>query len=253
MKKTIAHIIAFATLLVATSFSPKNVDTFNLELVFLNYVGNWEVGLDTVSYTNPIGQKYTVTKVKYYIGHINLKKQDGSKLNIGGYYLIDEDEEKSKHVMCNNIPTANYTGLEFIIGVDSIDNCSGAQAGALDPTNAMFWAWNTGYIFLKLEGKSPASKSPGTSFEYHIGGFKAPNNCIRKISLPFVSILNIGDGNTLSMHLKANLANITDLDFSKLSSVTDFHNATFMADKYANMFSITPFSSIMTTDSDSVK
>ena len=77
------------------------------------------------------------------------------------------------------------------IGFFQLDKMLLAQTDALDPVNAMFWAWNTGYIFLKLEGRSSFSKLPGNIFEYHIGGYKSPSNCIRTISLNFERPLQI--------------------------------------------------------------
>ena len=62
---------------------------------------------------------------------------------------------------------------------------SGAQTGALDPLNAMFWAWHTGYIMFKLEGSSPQSTSINNKMEYHIGGFSGVNNVLRKVELKF--------------------------------------------------------------------
>ncbi|HXP53201.1 MAG TPA: MbnP family protein, partial [Bacteroidia bacterium] len=121
-------------------------------------------------------------------------------------------------------------------------NCSGAQSGALDPVNAMFWEWNTGYIFMKMEGKSPVSKSPGNLLEFHIGGYRTPYNCIRTVTLKLSQQLNITKNRTEALTIKTNLAELfktpTTIDFSKLSSVTDFHNATTIADNYRDMFSI---------------
>lgn len=38
----------------------------------------------------------------------------------------------------------------------------------------MYWSWNSGYIFLKLEGTSPSAPTDATgknTFRYHIGSF----------------------------------------------------------------------------------
>ena len=228
-----------ATLWVAMSFMTPSGG--RLTLAVDHYVGDSLLQLDTVTYNNALGQPFTITKFKYYIGNIHLKKTNGSVVVLNDYYLVDEDETPSKKIDLN-IPTGEYSGIEFIVGVDSLHNCSGAQSGALDPVNAMFWAWNTGYIFLKLEGKSPASKSSGNMFEYHIGGYKAPANCIRHISLQFAQLLTIDNASTRELHLKADAAKVlkgaTAIDFSTLSSVTDFHNAATIANNYMGMFSV---------------
>ena len=230
-----------ASLGLAMSFTYKPVEKEKLTVIFDHYVGDRLLQFDSVNYKNELGQAYIVTKFKYYIGNIRLKKRNGGTVAFKDYYLINEEEEGSKKIVLEKLPGEEYTGIEFIIGVDSLHNCSGAQSGALDPVNGMFWTWNSGYIFLKLEGKSAASKSPGHVFEYHIGGYKQPANCIRKISLHFSKPMQAGSMKEL--HIKADIAEIlkakTVIDFSKYSSVTDFHNATMIADNYMNMFSIT--------------
>ncbi len=229
-----------ATLVVAMSFTLKP-DSGKLTLVLHHYVGDELLNLDTASYKNALGQPFTVTKFKYYIGNIRFRKVNGEEIQIDNYYLVDEDEDRSKKISLN-LPDGGYTAISFIIGVDSLHNCSGAQSGALDPVNAMFWTWNTGYIFLKLEGKSPLSKSPGNIFEYHIGGYKQPANCIRRVSLALKQTLVISNATPKELQIKADadelLKSPTTIDISVLSSVTDFHNATIIADNYADMFSI---------------
>jgi len=228
-----------ATLWVAMSFTPPSGG--KLTITFDHYVGDEPLRLDTVTYRSALGQPFTVTKFKYYIGNIHLRKANGGEATFDDYYLIDEDEALSKKISLD-VPTGEYTGIDFIIGVDSLHNCSGAQSGALDPVNAMFWAWNTGYIFLKLEGKSSVSRSPGNVFEYHVGGYKQPANCIRHISLNFTQPFTMGNSGTDELHLKADVAELlktpTSIDFSTLSSVTDFHNAATIADNYMDMFTV---------------
>jgi hypothetical protein len=229
-----------ATLWVATSFTTRPSGG-KLTIIFDHYVGDKVLQLDTVTYNNVLGQPFTVTKFKYYIGNVHLRKTNGTEVAFSDYYLIDEEEDQSKKINLV-LPAGEYADIDFIIGVDSLHNCSGAQSGALDPVNAMFWTWNTGYIFLKLEGKSPASKSSGNVFEYHIGGYKQPANCIRHVSLTFAQPVSMENSGNRELHIKADAAEIlktpTAIDISVLSSVTDFHNATTIADNYMDMFSV---------------
>ncbi len=240
MKKVAIVFLCLAICVVATAFKRQPQPVGSLIISFNHVVGNIPLVLDTVQYKNEIGQPYTITKFKYYISNIHLYKTDGSLISIDKYCLINEDEPDSKTITLTDIPVAQFTGMDFMIGVDSLHNCSGAQPGALDPVNAMFWAWNTGYIFLKLEGKAAASKSPGHMFEYHIGGYQQPTNCIRTVSLNFPRTLTIGRDKEIVLKADAGeiLKRPTTIDFSKLSSVTDFHNATTIADNYVDMFSI---------------
>lgn len=238
-----------AILGVAMSFSgnlPKHkFQNGQLSISFNHFVGNEILKLDSIKYKNELGQVFTVSNFKYYISNLHFKNENGKEFKINESFLINEDEEKTKQILIKNLPDGNYTSLDFIIGVDSLHNCSGAQSGALDPINAMFWAWNTGYIFLKLEGWSSASKSPGNFFEYHIGGYKLPSNCIRKVKLDLSkNVLKSEIGKQKNLNIKVNILEIletpTTIDFEKLSSVTDFNNATKVADNYSNMFELLP-------------
>ncbi|MDB5282084.1 MAG: hypothetical protein JWO06_1159 [Bacteroidota bacterium] len=238
---TLALSLYIAALVAAMSFS-KPVAKCKLSIQFKNYVGNELLKLDSGAYKNEAGQLYTVSKFKYYIGHIQLKKADGTEYVSKEYFLLNEDEESTKQLTLSDVPPGDYKEISFLLGVDSLSNCSGAQSGALDPVNGMFWAWNTGYIFLKMEGSSPVSTSPGHFLEFHIGGYKEPNNCIRKISLPLKAGIKIAEEKPNALIIKTDIAEVfrspVTVDFSKYSSVTDFHNAGMIADNYSDMFSI---------------
>ncbi len=225
-----------AILWVAMSFSAKperNDQPFTI--LFHHYAGNEILKLDSVNYKNELGQTFTVSKFKYYISNLHFKTAAGKDVFVNESFLINEDEEDSKKIVLKNIPEENYISVDFIIGVDSLHNCSGAQSGALDPINGMFWAWNSGYIFLKLEGKSSFCKTPGNFFEYHIGGYKQPGNCIRKVSLQ-------PGQKSRTVNIKVNVLEIlktpTTIDLEKIPTVNDHRNATTIADNYSNMFEL---------------
>ncbi|MCW3084191.1 MAG: hypothetical protein JWP12_1557 [Bacteroidetes bacterium] len=243
MKKILLLSSFMAILWVAMSFSVCKTSKEKLMIDVYNFVGDDMLRLDTVTYKNELGQSFTVTNFKYYISNITLKNTNGKEYKTNTYFLVDEADAASKELTLNDIPDGTYSSVEFTLGIDSLHNCNGAQTGVLDPVNGMFWAWNSGYVFLKLEGKSPASLSPGHIFEYHIGGYKSPNNCIRKINLTFDHSFAVNENEPNIWVLRADVSEILKtpetIDFSKLSSVTDFHHATEIADNYKDMFDIT--------------
>ncbi len=228
----------------------------SLQLHFQNMVNGNPVILDNATYKNGLGQSYTVSNLKYYISNIRLTTASGQEMTDSGYYLLREDDTATMNISLPHIPAGHYTRVTFMIGVDSLHNCSGAQSDALDPVNGMFWTWNTGYIFFKLEGKSNASKNPGGIYEYHIGGYKAPANCIRFVSLDISpgggdvpDQVETGRGSTTksspeikTIHIAADIAKMMDgpkpLDIARYNSVTDHHNAAMIADRYQHMFSL---------------
>jgi hypothetical protein len=171
--------------------SPAN-QTGEVDIEFEHTVGTAPLVLNKQTYSTLAGDQFTVSTFKYYISNLKLTKTDGTQYAVPeSYYLVNSDVSSSQHLAIKNVPTGDYKALTFTIGVDSVRNVSGAQTGALDPTNTMFWSWNSGYIFTKLEGTSPQSKETGNTLMFHIGGFKSPNNTIRTVTPAFPSGINL--------------------------------------------------------------
>jgi hypothetical protein len=106
---------------------------------------------------NPHGEPVTITNFAYYLSHFALVDASDRLVTLTPeYYLVNEKDPASKTIRFF-APQGNYKAMQVLIGVDSARNVSGIQSGALDPANGMFWSWNTGYIFAKLEGKSVVS------------------------------------------------------------------------------------------------
>jgi len=145
-------------------------------------VGNKTLQLGD-TYQNTWGEPFTVRQLRYYIHRLSYTDDKGINYTTSeAYYLVDEADSSSK-IIYLPAPAGALISIRFTLGVDSIDNTSGAQAGALDPVKGMFWTWNSGYIFAKLEGRSDSSHAPGHYMSYHVGGFKPSQNALREIKL----------------------------------------------------------------------
>lgn len=168
---------------------------------FEHWVGNVALQPD-VAYVNPFNESYRVSTLKYYVSGIELLGNDASRHN--EYYLVDLQKASSQKIVAR-AKAGNYTHLSFLLGVDSLRNVSGAQTGALDPVNGMFWTWNTGYIMFKLEGNSPASEEPDKRITYHIGGFRTPLQTQRVITLPLPETLQLTPFNDVEITLRCHV------------------------------------------------
>jgi hypothetical protein len=137
-------------------------------------------------YVTSLGDSVKFNTFKYYISNIELLKADGSSFKQPeSYFLVDASNEASNKLQIPNVPPADYTGIRFLLGVDSTRNVSGAQEGALSQANGMFWTWNSGYIFSKAEGISPQVSGMGNSFTLHVGGFTGSNKAIQTKTITF--------------------------------------------------------------------
>jgi hypothetical protein len=186
LPKTILMMVVacFAILIYSSSKKSYPYKTGKIRIGILNKVGDRPLLLDSMEYLNPSNELYRISKFKYYISNIILTNSKHTYAEPDSYHLIDASDNNSL-TFSFDAPVNNYTGISFLIGVDSIKNVSGAQSGALDPAHGMFWTWNSGYIFFKLEGSSPASTIINHKVEYHIGGFSGSNNALQTVNLSF--------------------------------------------------------------------
>lgn len=208
MKKNILSYSSMLILLFITAgYSQQPVtDNGNIKFVFINTVKGVSIVLNDSIYSNPFGENYSIKNLKYYISHITMANaaRAAEKEN---YQLVDESKADSKtfSIFCK---PGRYISVDFLLGVDSLHNVSGAQSGALDPMNGMFWTWNSGYIMAKFEGTSAVSFRVNNRFEYHIGGFTGINNVLKNISLPLTadhSPLIISPNKTVTIFIEADL------------------------------------------------
>jgi hypothetical protein len=153
------------------------------------------------SYTNSFNENYNVTRLKYYISNIHFDEHSKGK-PIQNIFLMDAAEEDTVHLQ---VPAGTYRTLYFTLGVDSILNCSGAQDGALDPLNGMFWTWNSGYIFFKLEGFSSSSAADLNRIEHHIGGYRGPDKAGRTMVLLLEKPLVLKENDKHQVNVRLNL------------------------------------------------
>ena len=244
------NVILFSLLCLALFSCVKKDDPIdaglssNAKVTFSNFVGNQPLVLQSNWYLNANGDSFKVNVYKYYITNVKLTKSDASVYTEkDSYHLINEADASSQSFVMADVPEGTYTSISFLIGVDSARNTSGAQTGALDPINGMFWTWNSGYIMAKFEGVSPQSTSTDKTVVYHLGGFSGTTSVLRSVTLPFPTSLNIKKGTTPNIHIDGDVAewfsfpNVIDFAQKPLL-MTPGKDLVNIADNYQDMFKV---------------
>ncbi|MCC6288025.1 MAG: hypothetical protein IT249_09075 [Chitinophagaceae bacterium] len=247
MKKVSLYGIFFCVLIFSACQKELtgNVNTarqYTVRITFQPAVNSQALAIGE-TYQNDLGEDYTVTAFRFYAAYPSLKNNNAA-LNVTNekkYRLVDAGISSS---VSFTITTADsvFNGLSFQVGVDSIDNVSGAQSGDLDPGKGMFWTWNSGYVMAKLEGTSSFSSMPANEFTYHVGGFSGVNNSIRIIALSTQQV-KLNTGHTTDIIVQADINKwFSGVHALKISDNAFVHSpgalAKQYADNYATMFSI---------------
>lgn len=125
-----------------------------------------------------------INTFRFYISNLKFILQDKSEiLEENSYHLIDFEDLNSQIISIPKKSNLEIKKIVFSLGIDSTASVSGALSGDLDPTKGMYWAWQSGYINFKIEGKSSSCTTRNSEFQFHVGGYLKPNYAIKTIEL----------------------------------------------------------------------
>ena len=211
------------------------------QFTFKPTVNNEPLVPETKWYKNFSGDSFTVTKFNYYVSNIRFKRNDGTYYNVPECYHLIRHVEGVNSFTISGIPEGDYNRMEFLIGVDSIRNVSGSQSGDLDPGLNMFWDWNTGYIFYKLEGQFNTLTQPvKTGYAMHVGGYSGKENCIQKWGTDYSGLFKSRSGHTTKVFLQARVdevfQNPKNIDFDYYYNNISNAMLKELSDNYSDMF-----------------
>lgn len=219
-------------------------ETGSLNFSIDHVAGGEELELHNKWYLTPNGDSLKLTTFNYYLSNFVLTDVNGNEYKQPeSYYLIREDKPATKKFTIPGVPVGKYKKLRFLIGVDSARNVSGAQTGALDQSNGMFWDWNTGYIMAMIEGVSPQSNMFNNLVIFHLGGFRKADNVTRVVELTLPETIEVTASNNHSVHIKGDVMEWFKtphlIDIKVLTAAVVSGNVpTVLADNYTDMFTI---------------
>ena len=164
--------------------------------------------------TTSAGETFTVSTFEYYLSNIKFTKSDGTTYAAPDtYFLVDQATPKTLSFTVPGVPVGDYTGVSFIVGVDA------QKTGLTDPNTFtgylnqaynMYWTWNSGHIFLKMEG-TLTSTNPTKTLRCHIGGYTAPYDAVVTAAPSLGSSkLTVQTNKTPTIALQANVVKLFD-------------------------------------------
>ncbi|GAB5537305.1 MAG: hypothetical protein Rubg2KO_35540 [Rubricoccaceae bacterium] len=120
---------------------------------------------------------------------VRAREQDDTEIQhtVTDRYVLVAGDAGRTSVSLGEVPSGMYTGVRFMLGVDGLDNRIAMEdAPATHPlaaqTPSMHWNWNSGYVFLRMDGlldidgdgtPDPAAGDPGSAdsgqWRLHLG------------------------------------------------------------------------------------
>lgn len=174
---------------------------------------------------------FQIEVLKFYISKLQLLKNGKVVFTEKpSAFLIDISKPLSCKI--NFTKYIDFDAIQFNLGIDSTTNVSGAMGGDLDPTKGMYWTWQSGYINFKLEGKNNLCKTRNHEFQYHLGGYASPFNCLQTVQLAVKNKSKV----VIDLDVKKIIDNI---DFKKQHSImSPTSEAVYFSALVAKAFSV---------------
>jgi len=221
MKSQLKNILAvMATVLLLSSCSSSD-DTVagdgKLDVEFDNVFGGADLILNSQGNITSQGETLKVSDVKYIVSNIVLTKEDGSTFTYpktNGYFIVSEANSLSHVLNLQNIPSGNYTGIKFGIGVDEVQYNAGETVQgdffAAAQNEDMAWSWSAGYKHILFEGLfTSATVTTPTQFMVHTGKSGANYN-YTEVSLTFPDKALVRSNIIPEVHIFTDIAKIID-------------------------------------------
>ncbi len=215
-------------------------------------------------YQTASGEEFSLSKLQFFISNVSLETTDGHRYVVpqdSSYFLVNGADRSSRFARMN-VPLGEYRTLTFLLGVDSLRSTMPIEqrTGVLDPalgggdhSSGMYWGWNSGYIFFKMEGNAPSisddSQGDPTGkkqFRYHIGGFggysSATINNLKTIRIDLTKggLAYVRPGRSSNIHLFVDVAQVFDgkkpFSIAQHPSVMFSAFSTTVADNFERMF-----------------
>lgn len=191
------------------------------------------------TFTLPDGRAASLETARFYLSGLTLRHADGREILLTTdpvsvqaraedgtdvahtvterYVLVAADAGRAPAAV-GTIPAGSYTGMRFTLGVDGLDNridATGMPAGhpLAVQTPSMYWTWNSGYVFARLDGQldvtgdgvpDPTVEGSPDSGQWRLHVGQTPNAQTVTLDTAF----EIEGGERQDLHLQVDLARL---------------------------------------------
>jgi hypothetical protein len=182
--KSVYSAFPTSTLVLIMLFSIADSNAQNRSIDFHATGNNFIFPNSDIAFQINKSDSVKITEFRFYISKICFWKSNKQIwMENESFHLIDLLDDSTHKINLKTPDEMMFDKLEFYLGIDSLTNVSGAMGGDLDPTRGMYWTWQNGYINAKIEGTSNVCKSRKNEFQFHLGGFMNPYQCVQKVEM----------------------------------------------------------------------
>ena len=198
-------------------------ETGEIILKFDNGVGDQDFIFGT-EYTKSNNESFQLSNLKYIISNVRLTDSEGNVFMYpteDNVFIIDESDANTAGevwLSLDGIDAADYVSVTFGVGIDQDRFALGAdgQADFLAEAQSeeMFWAWASGYKFVRFDGTYSATSGDKALVDeplnIHMGSIGTSLDNYKEVTLELPNSLLVREDATPEIHIKADLAKVWD-------------------------------------------
>lgn len=192
--------------------------TGSLKLELIHEVDDKPLAYDTLLYINAAGNRYSVTRLFYYLSAFRFVPVSGATVYTRDVFYVDASRKQD--ILLTGIPAGFYKGFQPVIGIDAALNVHGKLTNSIENIN-MLWPdeMGGGYHFLKLEGRYDNAQKQINGFSVHLGTNEA---LVNHQFIPLTFEVSEGKITTIRLFMNLNewFANDYQFDFNKDGNYT---------------------------------
>lgn len=131
------------------------------------------LAFNSLTLTNPAGNRFSVSRLDYLLSGLALKRTDGTWLPSRDWSAYLSPLAGRTASTTPAMPAGRFTGIRFNIGVPPAINAADPNQHAaghdLHPqVNGLHWGWQGGYVFVALEGHWQQPDGSTGGYSYHV-------------------------------------------------------------------------------------
>ncbi|MGJ8652929.1 MAG: MbnP family protein [Opitutaceae bacterium] len=167
----ISRYYQIAALLISILFTTI-VSARNLDLSIQHTVTGQPLLLDSLRYQNSANETFSISRLSYLLSQFELQNTAGDWVEIPDSVAWIDAGTRRNQIRFDLIPEQTFQAIRFSVGLEeSVNHSDPAQYPADHPLNPnlniLHWDWQTGYIFLALEGRYRNADGQLSGYVYH--------------------------------------------------------------------------------------
>lgn len=214
-------------------------------------------------YQTSAGDNVQFSMIRFYLSEIALIDTLGREVPVSDHKisLVDFSEtttaQQGYFAVTVKAAPGKYRGVKFCVGVPFDENHKDAatQSAPLGPNSDMFWGWNPGYIFHRIEGRADSANT-AVDFIYHLGmDSRKLTVLLAELTGPNRTVFNVNTTGANTFSINADYGELFSVGLNPPSAMLlrsnpeervthSFGSAAVLADRVLgntqNMFSVRP-------------